>query len=368
MKTHYGLALVLLLALAAAPAAAEGSVPTLPHEFYGTVTIGGSPAPVGTVITAIIGETEVDSIETTAAGEYGSSSRYGGTRLLVDATGDLVGETITFRVNGQAAQETATFTPGEVVRLDLSVAGESTPTATSTPGSGSSSSSGGGAQGSTPTAASTPSAPVTSVGKVSLTVSETGEVSETVTVRTGDGAGSVTIGEGTLARDENGDPLGEVTVASVEAAGIPQAPPGTTIGLALECEPAGATFDPPVTLTYTLSEDEWEQIGDTATLQVMWYNPGTGEWQEVAATVDPSTRTVTAQVSHFSIYALTWAAASPATEATTVPAAAAPGGEETPAGSGSQQPARETPWALIAAGVLVVAAVLAAGWYFRKKE
>ncbi len=353
VKLRLVVTLVLLVSLAIG-VAAEESVPTLPHEFYGTVTIGGSPAPVGTVIVAVIGETEADSIETTAAGEYGSSSRYGGTRLLVDATADLAGETITFRVNGQAAQETATFTPGEVVRLDLSVAGESTPTATATPGSGSSS--GGGAQGSTPTAASTPSAPVTSVGKVSLTVSETGEVSETVTVRTGDGAGSVTIGEGTLARDENGDPLGEVTVASVEKAGIPQAPPGTTIGFALDCGPAGAAFDPPVILTYTLSEEEWEQIGDTATLQVMWYNPGTGEWQEVAATVDPATRAVTAQVSHFSIYALTWAAA-------------APGGEETPAGSGSQQPAgSETPWALIAAGVLVVAAVLAAGWYFRKKE
>ena len=363
MKTHYGLALVLVLALAAAPAAAEGGVPSLPHEFYGTVTIGGSPAPAETVIVAVIGETEFDSIETTVAGEYGSSSRYEGTRLLVNATGDQAGETIAFRVNGQAAQETAPFTPGTTTRLDLSVAGGSTPTPTAT--SGSSSGGSGGAQGSTPTAAPTSSAPVTSVGKATLPVSATGETTQSVTVRTADGAGSLTVGEGTLACDENGDPLDEVTVASVDATGIPQAPPGTTIGLALDCGPAGATFDPPVTLTYTLSAEEWAKIGDTATLQVMWYNPGTGEWHEVAATVNAATRTVTAQVSHFSIYALTWAAASPAAEVT----AAAPVGEETPAGPGSQQPTGgEAPWALIAAGALVVAGALAAGWYFGKKE
>jgi hypothetical protein len=364
VKTHYGLALVLLLALAAAPAAAEGSVPTLPHEFYGTVTIGGSPAPVGTVIVAVIGETEADSIETTAAGEYGSSSRYGGTRLLVDATADLAGETITFRVNGQAAQETATFTPGEVVRLDLSVAGESTPTATATPGSGSSS--GGGAQGSTPTAASTPSAPVTSVGKVSLTVSETGEVSATVTVRTGERR-SVTIGEGTLARDANGDPLNEVAVASVDAAGIPPVPPGTAIGFTLDCRPAGATFDPPVTLTYTLSEKEWEQIGDTATLQVMWYNPGTGEWQEVAAFVNAATRPVTAQVSHFSIYALTSSSATTPTAAqtNTAPGTSAPAAQET----GAAAPAGESPHpTVLFAWVVVLACALIGAVYFLRKS
>jgi len=200
---------------------------------------------------------------------------------------------------------------------------------------------------------------------VSLPLSGTGEVSAPVTVRTTDGVGSLTIGKGTLAHDKNGDPLDEVTVASVGAAGIPQAPPGTTIGFALDCGPAGATFDPPAALTYTLSEEEWGRIGDLASLRVMWYNPGTCEWQEVSATVDPATRTVTAQVSHFSIYALTWATASPA-EATTGPVGTAPTDSETPSGP-QQTPGDETPWTLIiAAGVLVVVGL--AGWYLYKKR
>ena len=346
---HRALVPVLLLALMIGVAAAGGDIPpSLPQEFWGNVTIDGSPAPAGTVITALIGDTTCGSITMINVGEYGSSSRYEGGRLIVSATDDQVGKTINFLIDGRTARETATFTPGDVARLDLSVTGESTPP----PSSG-----GGRSPGPDPVTVET-SPPTASVGRASLPLSATGEVSESVTVGTGDGAGSLTVAGGTRARDKDGNPLGEVTVARSDAAGIPQAPPGTAIGFALDCGPAGATFDPPVTLTYALSVEEWAKIG-SATPKVMWYNPGTGEWQEVPATVDAATRTVTAQVSHFSLFALTWAAAPPA-EATT---GTAPG--ETP--SGPQQPTGgEIPWALIAAGVLVIAVL--AGWYLLRKR
>lgn len=361
MKFQHGMTLILLLALATGVSAAEASPPTFPHDFWGSVTIDGAPAPAGITITATIGETTYGSIVTTKAGEYGSSSRYEGGRLVVSATDGHAGETITFLVNGRAARETAPFTPDSTTRLDLSVAGGSTPT----PGNGGNGG-GGGPSGSSPTPVET-SPPAVPVGQVSLPLSETGEVSESVTVRTGDGAGLLTVGEGTRARDKDGNPLGEVTMARADAAGLPPAPGGTTIGFALTCGPAGATFDPPATLTYTLSEEEWGRNGDPATLRVMWYNPGTGAWQEVPATVDPATRTVTARVSHFSLFALTWVDA-PLAKATAAPAAATPGGE-TPSGPGSQQPKDgEIPWALIAAGGLVAAGSLAAGWYFLRKR
>ena len=357
MRYRHATTLILLLALTIGIAAGEDVPPTFPHDFWGGVTIDGSPAPAGTEITALIGDTACGSIKTTKIGEYGSSSRHEGGRLVVSRTDGQSGETITFLINGRTARETATFTPDSTTRLDLSVAGGSTPPS----GNG-----GGGPSGSSPAPVGTsaPSAPTVPVGRASLPLSETGEVSESVTVGTADGAGSLTVGKGTVARDKDGNPLGEVTIARADAAGLPPVPPGATIGFALDCGPAGATFDPPATLTYTLSEEEWGRIGNSATLRVMWYNPGTGAWQEVPATVDPATRTVTAEVSHFSLFALTWAAASPA-EATTGPAGTAPG--DVP--SGSEQPTGgETPWALIAAGVLVVAAVLATGWYLLKKR
>ncbi|MDD4255451.1 MAG: PEGA domain-containing protein [Methanofollis sp.] len=120
MKTEYCGILILLIALVAGVAADE-SVPALPHEFWGTVTIDGSPAPAGTEITAMIGDTRGGSVTTTVAGIYGSSTTMEGARLVVSGTDGQEGQIVTFLVSGQAAQETATFTPGVVTHRDLHV-------------------------------------------------------------------------------------------------------------------------------------------------------------------------------------------------------------------------------------------------------
>ncbi|PKL61566.1 MAG: hypothetical protein CVV31_10855 [Methanomicrobiales archaeon HGW-Methanomicrobiales-2] len=321
--------------------------------FYGDVTIAGSPAPAGTVITATIGGVECGSVQTVDAGRYGGSDRNLVGRLAVMATSDQAGATITFYVNGVAAQETATFTSEAVTVLDLTAAaGESTPTPT--PGSG-----GGGGGGGGPSSGGSsskdpgseiaydpnaPAVPEVFTGRASLTTSTTGMVLEQVTVRTENEIGAVTIPGGTVARDRDGNPLGEVTCSEVAPAEVPPAPPGTTVAIALSCGPAGATFDPPAVLTYTLSAEEWAKIGEGATLSVMWYNPESGEWQEITATVDPATRTITAEVEHFSIYALAW----------TIPETVAAGAEETRTPATEPGPALPT-WALALAVVLIAA-------------
>ena len=122
VKPQHGIVLVLLISLIACAAAAAGDAPpALPQEFYGNMTIGDSPAPAGTVITAMIGGTAYGSVEVADAGRYGDPDWSLGNRLLVTATSDLKGETIAFFVDGAAAEQTAPFTPGEVTRLDLSV-------------------------------------------------------------------------------------------------------------------------------------------------------------------------------------------------------------------------------------------------------
>jgi len=370
VKIRDGIALILLLGLVAgAAAAAGGTPPVLPHAFYGDVTIGGSPAPAGTVITAKIGGTECGSIQTTDAGKYGSPDESLGNRLIVTGTADQEGAIITFYVNGVAAQETATFRSGAVTALDLSaVAITPTPTPTSSTGGG-----GGGGGGSGPGSGGSssknpgsevtydpnaPLAPEVFTESASLTTSSTGVVLESVMVRTDDKVGAVTIQEGTIARDSAGNPLTEVTCTKVAPAEVPPAPPGTTIAVALRCGPAGATFDPPVLLTYTLSAEEWARIEEGVTPKVMWYNPESGEWQEIAATVNPATRTITAEVSHFSIYALVWTA--PETVAAGAEGTVTPGGEP----AGEPGPALPT-WALVVIIVLVIA--LAASLLMRRK-
>jgi hypothetical protein len=111
--------IVALLLLCAIPAYAD--IPTLPHAFYGTLTITGSPAPVGTVVTAKVNEVECGSITTTVAGQYGGSGAFD-PKLTV--TGEIeTGATIKFYVGTSytgGAYDYA-FSPGEVTEHNLAL-------------------------------------------------------------------------------------------------------------------------------------------------------------------------------------------------------------------------------------------------------
>jgi len=314
-KRGHWLALLLLFSLVAGAAADEG-VPTLPHEFWGAVTIDGSAAPAGTTIVAVIGGESCGFLTTTSSGAYGGT-RYAGTNLVVSGTEDQAGETITFLVDGREAGQTAAFTPDSTTTLDLSVGSAVTPTPTTTSSGGSSS---GGSSGGVSSSVSSQTAvttvatvtPKAYAGTASLGASETGEVLASVTVRTADGSGSVTVPAGTTALDGSGDPLDDVSIDTLDLTALPPVPTtGNTVGLALDCGPDGAAFDPAVTITFTLTVDEWAGIDDPTTLTVLWYDAAAGSWQEVPAVVDAATRTITASVSHFSVYALAWSTAAP---------------------------------------------------------
>jgi len=114
MRVRRILVLVLLLALAA-PASA---FPLLPMEFSGSVTIDGSPAPAGTVVTARINGSDCGSLALTTAGVYGGDALFD-ERLIVDGEEE---KTIAFFVNGVLAGSAA-YTPGVSTRLDLTATG-----------------------------------------------------------------------------------------------------------------------------------------------------------------------------------------------------------------------------------------------------
>jgi len=111
--------IVVALLLCAIPAYA--AMPAIPHAFYGTLTVAGSPAAVGTVVTAEVGGVECGSITTTVAGQYGGSGAFD-EKLAV--TGDIeTGATISFKVNGSpvgVAYDYA-FSPGAVTEHNLVV-------------------------------------------------------------------------------------------------------------------------------------------------------------------------------------------------------------------------------------------------------
>ena len=107
--------LVLLLLALAAPASA---VPPLPMEFSGSVTIDGSPAPAGTVVTARIDGRDCGSLTLATAGVYGGDALFDERLVVCGEDGDAQ-KTIAFFVDGALAAGTAVYTPGVSTRLDL---------------------------------------------------------------------------------------------------------------------------------------------------------------------------------------------------------------------------------------------------------
>ena len=113
--------LAVLVGLCATPANAQ--MPSLPHAFYGTVEINDLPAAIGTQIEArgegVLINVEGNPIVVTEEGRYGGASPLE-PKLL--AQGDIAdGATLTFYVNGVAANQTAEWHSGAITELDLTV-------------------------------------------------------------------------------------------------------------------------------------------------------------------------------------------------------------------------------------------------------
>jgi len=277
----------LLMALFASPVAAAEGVPPLPHAFYGEVEIDGSPAPVGTEVEARGTGVETgiagNPITVAEAGQYGGS---GGLDPKLVVQGDIAeGATITFFVDDVAANETAEWHTGWVTEHNLSAAAPE-PEPEPGPGPG-------------PTYDYTETNLFGIEG--SFRISDDGELLETIEATSDDGMLTITIPEGTICLDKDGNPLDTLEVAVDES---PPDPPEDAhiIGLAYDFGPDGATFNPPLTLTWSYDPDALPE--GVAGLVIAYYDEATSEWVELPCTVDPVTHTITASVAHFTTFAI----------------------------------------------------------------
>ncbi|GBD24460.1 hypothetical protein HRbin29_02138 [bacterium HR29] len=94
--------------------------PVPPAVFSGSVTIGGNPAPAGTVVVAYLGNTACGTTIVSTPGQY-----------VLQCAGGQVGDTVTFTVNGQPAGS-GTWNNTQLNTVNL-VVEERTPTPTATP-------------------------------------------------------------------------------------------------------------------------------------------------------------------------------------------------------------------------------------------
>jgi beta propeller repeat protein len=161
----------------------------------------------------------------------------------------------------------------------------------------------------TPTVSTAPTAAVPGTAEPGrLPLGETGLVNRFVRVDSSDGIVSIAVAEGVRAVDAAGEPLAAVTLDALDPVDVPPVP-GVGVyafaGYACTAGPEGAVFSPPVTLAFNLTEEQWDTVYDGYNdLLVQCYNRSAEVWEEVPTTVHPETRSITAAVSHFSLYAL----------------------------------------------------------------
>ncbi|WP_180371642.1 Ig-like domain-containing protein, partial [Neomoorella thermoacetica] len=107
--------------------------PVLPAAYYGTVTLNGQPAPIGTIIVARIGGEVRGQITVENVGEYGGPGDPLALKLKVNGTMEDEGKPVTFEVAGIQASETVAFKVGDVKQVNLTATGTPPGTVDTTP-------------------------------------------------------------------------------------------------------------------------------------------------------------------------------------------------------------------------------------------
>jgi hypothetical protein len=155
----------------------------------------------------------------------------------------------------------------------------------------------------TTTPASVPIIISPGVVNVSPMVNSQGIFTQSVTLTSADGLVSLSIPSGTMGPTANGTLLEQISILPVTS---PPAPPpgGDFIGLAYDFEPSGATFNPSISMKFTYNPANIPSGVSENSLVVTFYSTSTGQWVAVPAVVDSVSYTITAQVSHFTIYSV----------------------------------------------------------------
>jgi len=302
---------LLLCVLPGIATADEFTEPVPPHGFYGDLLKNDAPAPAGMKVEAK-GEGVIpgayNPIYTTVVGQYGNPGPMGD-KLIVEGDATLVpGTILTFFVDDVSTEQTFAWQSGEITELDLSV------TISEPAGGG-----GGGGGGCISDANCAPGyvcqngvcvrAPEVETNVVgteeTFPISGTGQILETLSVTSPDGNITVTFPAGTIALDEFGNPLTSFTVTVDPDPPCPVPEDERIIGLAYDFQPDGATFVPPLEVVFKYSETdiaEKEVLEEDLILALC--DEDTGLWVPVTAVINTEDNTMTAQIGHFTTFAL----------------------------------------------------------------
>lgn len=304
-----GIILVTVMAVLLGLSAPVSAQPALPHAFYGTLKIDGAQLSAGTIVKATGTGVDTDitgnPIVTTEKGWYGSADPLGA-KLIVQGANLTEGTTLTFFVKGeatgqtwQAAKPKAEWHSGEITRLDLTLA----------KGVGEGEGAGGGGGGDEEGEAEAEIGPndlFTNLfgSELTFSISDTGEILDTITACSPDGRVCITIPAGTIALDRNQNPITSLIIEGNPDPVCPLVEGAHIIGLAYDFKPDRATFDPPITLVFTYDDDEVPEGVAEEDLVLAYCDETSLKWIEVASEVNAEDNTITANIYHFTCFAI----------------------------------------------------------------
>jgi Zn-dependent protease len=187
-----------------------------------------------------------------------------------------------------------------------------------------------------------------------LSTAPDGSLNCTTVITSDDSILDMTISGGTKVMDPAQKAVSAISVTRLPSSDIPATGPDQAWSAmhVYRCLPEGATFDPPLAITITLSREEWDH-SDPATL-VIRETSGNGQgWESLRTTADPSTRTFSAEVRHFSSIGIFSPAPAAANTSTVNLSGEAAVPVRPPLPSSPYIPDRFAPVAAVAAGVSV---------------
>jgi len=154
-----------------------------------------------------------------------------------------------------------------------------------------------------PAPAVAPPAPPPGTTDVRGMVTTAGVFSEPVTATSEDELCTLDIPEGTVGLTEELEPIDEITIVEMDE---PPDPPedAHVVGLTYDLGPDGATFDPPIALTFSYDPDALPEGVAEEDLVLAYYDEATGKWVELVGVVDTVNNTITASVPHFTTFAV----------------------------------------------------------------
>jgi hypothetical protein len=118
---------------------AADSLPLMPAEFYGTVYIENTPAPIGTTVTVLLNGILIDELITIEPGVFGGTGIFDKRLSVVVDGANTDSSIIQFQVNGISTPGKEEFAPGRSKKVELFVTsagfeeGMSTPAVTALP-------------------------------------------------------------------------------------------------------------------------------------------------------------------------------------------------------------------------------------------